>query len=68
VAQVGAAYFGAISNYTTGGHRHTIASGRPVKVNMGAGVGTEAVTSNLASNRQSFRVCTYALTCAAPAQ
>jgi len=66
VAQVGAAYFGRTSNYTTGGHRHTIAAGRPVKVNMGAGVGIEAVTSNLASNRQSFRVCTYKLSCAAP--
>jgi hypothetical protein len=67
VAQVGAAYFGTISNYTTAGHRHTIASGNPIKVNMGAGASVEAVTSNLASNRQSFRVCTYKLTCAAPA-
>jgi hypothetical protein len=69
VPDVGAAYFGTISNYTTGGHRHTIASGHPVRVNMGAlGVSPEAITSNLAPNNQSFRVCTYALRCAAPAR
>jgi hypothetical protein len=68
VAQVGAAYFGTISNYTVNGGRHTIASGHPVKVNMGAPGVREATTSNLASNHQSFRVCTYKLRCAAPAR
>lgn len=63
IAQVGAAYFGTVNNFTIGGHRHTIAAGHPVKINL---AGFEAITSNLASNRQSFRVCTYKLRCAAP--
>jgi hypothetical protein len=65
IAQVGAAYFGTVSNYTASGVKHTIAAGHPVKVNL---AGFEAVTSNLAPNQQSFRVCTYKLKCAPPAR
>jgi hypothetical protein len=68
VAQVGSAYFGTISNYTAAGARHTIAAGHPVKVNMGVPGVHEAITSNLAPNRQSFRVCTYKLRCPTPAR
>ncbi|MFL6238431.1 MAG: G1 family glutamic endopeptidase [Actinomycetes bacterium] len=69
VPNVGAAYFGPVSNFTVAGHRHTIAAGHPVKVDMVAEslAGQEATTSGLAVNHQSFRVCTWAGRCAAPA-
>jgi hypothetical protein len=63
IADVGSAYFGKISNFTTGGVRHPISSGHPVKINL---AGFEARPSGLARNGQSFRVCTYAVRCAAP--
>jgi hypothetical protein len=69
VPEVGAAYFGRISNWSAAGHRHTIFSGHPVRVVMiiEGIAGREATPSGLAGNLQSFRVCSYARKCHPPA-
>ena len=64
---VGTVSFGATSTYTQGGTTHTIAQGSPTLINESpVGIVNEATTSSLASDGQSFNVCVYAQTCAAP--
>ena len=66
-ADVGTVSFGATSTYTQGGTSHTIAQGSPTLINESpVGIVNEATTSPLASDGQSFNVCVYAQTCAAP--
>lgn len=61
----GVAHFGPTSSFNGG---TTIAAGNPTLIDMGLGVGPEEATpSALASNGQSFNVCTYASSCPAPA-
>jgi hypothetical protein len=66
-ANTGTNYFGPTSSYTDGSGTHTIAQGNPVTIDMGPGLVNEATPSALASNGQSFNVCAYAQSCAAPA-
>jgi hypothetical protein len=66
-ANTGTNHFGATSTFTDGSGTHTIAQGNPVTINMGPGIVNEATTSTLAPNGQSFNVCAYAQSCAAPA-
>ena len=64
---VGTVHFGPTSTYTQGGSAHTIASGSPTLINESpVGIVNEATTSALAPDGQSFNVCVYAQTCAAP--
>ncbi len=65
-ADVGTVSFGATSTFTQGGSTHTIAEGSPTLINESPGVVNEATTSPLASDGQSFNVCVYAQSCAAP--
>ena len=66
-AEVGTVSFGPTSTYTQGGTSHTIAAGSPTLINESpVGVVNEATTSALASDGQSFNVCVYAQSCAAP--
>jgi hypothetical protein len=66
-ADVGTVSFGPTSNYTQGGSTHTIAAGNPTLINESpVGIVNLATTSPLASDGQSFNVCVYAQTCAAP--
>ena len=66
-ADVGTVTFGPTSTYTQGGTTKTIAQGGPTQINESP-VGTVnlATTSPLASDGQSFNVCVYAQSCAAP--
>jgi hypothetical protein len=67
VANTGTTRFGPTSTFTTAsGGTQTIAQGSPTLINMGPGLINEATTSPLASDGQSFNVCAYAQTCAAP--
>jgi hypothetical protein len=70
IAGVGTAHFGPESTYTVGsGSAQTIASGDPTQINLPTPeVSTInlATTSALAPDGQSFNVCAYAETCAAP--
>ena len=66
---VGTVHFGPTSTYTDGSGVHGIAAGSPTLINESpspVGVVNEATTSNLGSNGQSFNVCVYAQSCAAP--
>lgn len=64
---VGTVQFGPVSTYTDGSGTHTIAAGSPTLINESPiGVVNEATTSNLGADGQSFNVCVYAQSCAAP--
>lgn len=66
-AAVGNVSFGPTSTWTRGGTTNTIAAGNPTLIDESpVGVVNEATTSPLASDGQSFDVCVYAQTCAAP--
>jgi hypothetical protein len=66
-ADVGTVSFGATSTFTEGGSTKTIAEGSPTLIDESpVGVVNEATTSPLASDGQSFNVCVYAQSCAAP--
>jgi hypothetical protein len=66
-APVGNVQFGPTSTYTVGGTTQTISAGNPTLINESpAGGVNEATTSALAADGQSFDVCVYAQTCAAP--
>jgi hypothetical protein len=66
-SNVGTVNFGPTSTYTHGGTTSTIAQGSPTVINESpVGVVNEATTSPLASDGQSFNVCVYAQSCAAP--
>lgn len=65
-ANTGVNHFGPTSTFTNASGTHTIAQGNPVSISMGLGVVNEATPSALASDGQSFNVCAYAQTCAAP--
>jgi hypothetical protein len=66
-ADVGTVSFGTTSSYTEGGSTHTIAEGSPTLIDESpVGIVNEATTSPLASDGQSFNVCVYAQSCAAP--
>jgi hypothetical protein len=66
-ADVGNVSFGATSTFTEGGTTHTIAEGSPTLIDESPEGGVnEATTSPLASDGQSFDVCVYAQSCAAP--
>lgn len=65
-ANTGVNHFGPTSTFTDGSGTHTIAQGNPVSIAMGPGLINEATPSALASDGQSFNVCAYAQTCAAP--
>jgi hypothetical protein len=66
-ANTGTNYFGPTSTFTDASGTHTIAQGNPVTIDMGPGGVNEATPSVLAPNGQSFNVCAYAQSCAAPA-
>ncbi len=66
-ADVGTVSFGPTSTFTEGGSTHTIAEGSPTLIDESpVGEVNEATTSPLASDGQSFNVCVYAQSCAAP--
>lgn len=66
-ANTGVNHFGPTSTFTDASGTHTIAQGNPVSIAMGPGLlVNEATPSALASDGQSFNVCAYAQTCAAP--
>jgi hypothetical protein len=66
-ADVGTVSFGATSTYTEGGTTYTVADGSPTLIDESpVGVVNEATTSPLASDGESFNVCVYAQSCAAP--
>jgi hypothetical protein len=66
-ADVGTVSFGPTSTYTQGGTTKTIAEGSPTLINESpVGIVNLATTSPLASDGQSFNVCVYAQSCAAP--
>jgi hypothetical protein len=66
LANVGTAKFGPTSTYTQNGTTHTIAQGNPTQIDLSPGVVNEATPSALAADGQSFNVCAYAQSCAAP--
>jgi hypothetical protein len=66
-ADLGTVSFGATSTFTEGGSTDTIAEGSPTLIDESpVGEVNEATTSPLASDGQSFNVCVYAQSCAAP--
>lgn len=66
-APVETAHFGPTSTFTSGAGTQTILEGSPTLIDMGLGVGpNEATPSALNSDGQSFNVCTYSSSCAAP--
>jgi hypothetical protein len=66
-APVGDVQFGPTSTYTVGGTTKTIAAGDPTVIEESpVGGVNEATTSALAADGQSFDVCVYAQSCAAP--
>jgi hypothetical protein len=66
VAPLSTVPFGPTSTYVEGGTTYTIAQGNPTKIILSPGLVNEATPSALAADGQSFNVCTYAQTCAAP--
>jgi hypothetical protein len=59
--------FGPTSTFTTtSGGTQTIAQGDPTAIALSPGLINEATPSALAADGQSFNVCAYAQTCAAP--
>ena len=67
IAPLSTVSFGGTSTYTQAGYTHTIAKGSPTTVVLSPGLINEATPSALATDGQSFNVCTYAQTCATPA-
>jgi len=65
-APVGTVAFGPTSTYTAGGVTRTIAQGHPTKIDLSPGLINLYAPSALAPDGQSFDVCAYALSCAAP--
>jgi hypothetical protein len=65
-ANTGSSHFGPTSTFTDASGTHTIAQGNPVSIAMGTGVVNEATPSALGADGQSFNVCAYAQSCAAP--
>ena len=66
-ADVGNVSFGPTSTFTEGDSTETIAEGSPTLIDESpVGGVNEATTSPLASDGQSFDVCVYAQSCAAP--
>jgi Peptidase A4 family len=66
-ADVGTVSFGPTSTYTEAGSTYTITQGSPTLIDESpVGEVNEATTSALASDGQSFNVCVYAQSCAAP--
>ncbi|MBO0732089.1 MAG: hypothetical protein J2P57_22705 [Acidimicrobiaceae bacterium] len=66
-APVGTVHFRPTSTYTARGASHPIGAGSPTRINESLiGLVNEATTSPLGSDGQSFNVCVYAQTCAAP--
>lgn len=66
-AAVGNVSFGPTSTFTEAGSIKTIANGNPTLINESpVGIVNLATTSPLASDGQSFDVCVYAQSCAAP--
>jgi hypothetical protein len=65
-ANTGVNHFGPTSTFTDASGTHTIAQGNPVSIAMGTGLVNEATPSDLAADGQSFNVCAYAQSCAAP--
>jgi hypothetical protein len=59
-------HFGPTSTYTDATGTHTIAQGDPTRIDISPGLVNEATTSALNADGQSFNVCAYAQTCAAP--
>ncbi|HEX3824856.1 MAG TPA: G1 family glutamic endopeptidase [Mycobacteriales bacterium] len=66
-ADTGTNYFGSTNTFTDASGTHSIAAGNPVTIDMGPGLINEATPSALAPNGESFNVCAYAQSCAAPA-
>jgi hypothetical protein len=66
VAPLSAVNMGPASRFTEGGSTFTIAQGNPTRILLSPGFFNEATPSVLSANGQSFRVCTYTNTCAAP--
>lgn len=66
LANTGTTHFGPTSTYTANGVTQTIGQGNPTLINLSPGLINEATTSPLDSDGQSFNVCAYAQTCAAP--
>jgi hypothetical protein len=66
VAPLSTVTFGPTSKYTQAGTSYTIAQGNPTKIILSPGLFNEATPSALAADGQSFHVCTYVQTCAAP--
>jgi Peptidase A4 family len=66
-ADVGTVAFGPTSSFTEGGSTETIAEGSPTLIDESPLTEVnEATTSPLATDGQSFNVCVYAESCAAP--
>ena len=66
-ADVGTVSFGPTSSYTENGSSYTVADGSPTLIDESPlGGVNEATTSPLSSDGQSFNVCVYAQSCAAP--
>lgn len=66
-AAVGTVSFGPTSTYTQGGVASAISRGNPVLIDESpVGEVNEATTSPLSSDGESFNVCVYAQSCAAP--
>jgi hypothetical protein len=64
---VGTVSFGPTETYTENGSTRTVSEGSPTLIDESPiGIVNEATTSPLASNGQSFNVCVYAQSCAAP--
>jgi hypothetical protein len=66
VAPLSTVNMGPVNTFREGGSTFTIAQGNPTRIILTSGIFSEATPSTLAANGQSFRVCTYANTCAAP--
>ncbi|MDA8356640.1 MAG: G1 family endopeptidase [Actinomycetota bacterium] len=66
LAPVGTVSFGPVSTFTAAGVTQTIAQGDPTTIDLSPGIVNEATVSALAANGQSFNVCSYSQTCAAP--
>ena len=66
VAPLSTVNMGPVNTFTEGGSTFTIAQGNPTKILLSPGPFNEATPSALTANGQSFRVCTYSNTCAAP--
>ena len=66
VAPLTTVAFGPTSTYVEGGTTYTLGQGNPTRIVLSSGVFDEATPSAITSDGQSFHVCTYVSTCAAP--